>query len=308
VPLSEFTWPLWRWATAAVVSRQNAVPLPGDGEEGLSAAAAPPPPPPGSGAAPPPPPQPRTVLALVPVWDLCNHASGECTSVFDVASRSIELRTMAAVGPGDQVRIYYGERPSSELVIYQGFIPDGPNGHDTVALQVPVASDDPLLPLKNALLRRVCGVAVTQTPDGTGAAVTLPCALGHDGAARPALSAAVQILCADKPAVAAMLRGGDLDHVLRVGPAVGDAGPAAPRVGEAAARVLAAAACAAALERLDDARRINDVANAAEAEAEAAAGGAAAAEEAARHVGLAERLVAVERKLLESAVALYSAA
>ena len=49
-----------------VLTRQNQIPVVGEQVEGME-------------------------LALIPIWDMCNHVEGEITTFFDVKSDSLEF-------------------------------------------------------------------------------------------------------------------------------------------------------------------------------------------------------------------------
>ena len=108
------TFARFRWALAATITRQNEVPLSAFGQA--------------AGAC----------LALIPVWDMCNHAPAGGTETALVQAggdAALECAALRAHGVGDEVRIFYGPRPSSELLLYSGFVPaPGTNIHDKSVL------------------------------------------------------------------------------------------------------------------------------------------------------------------------------
>lgn len=114
-----FTLALFRWALATAITRQNEVPA------ALGA----------------------TTLALIPLWDMCNHHPSKETDTRFVAAEStsaggaLECRALKPIAEGAPVHIFYGERPSSELLLYSGFVP---------APQEALAPEAPGAPLANA--------------------------------------------------------------------------------------------------------------------------------------------------------------
>ena len=120
------SYDLFKWALAATITRQNEVPAP-------------------SGS---------PVLALIPVWDFCNHApAGETETSFvataqpaggptgeSSSSRALECRALVPITGGSEVHIFYGCRPSSELLVYSGFVSTA-NLYDQVALRLSLHQD-----------------------------------------------------------------------------------------------------------------------------------------------------------------------
>lgn len=81
---------------ASVTTRQNKVPLKGDD---------------GSHD-----------LALIPLWDMCNHTEGEITTGYDPITRQCVCYAAHPVAAGEEICIYYGPRPNSELLLHSGFV------------------------------------------------------------------------------------------------------------------------------------------------------------------------------------------
>jgi Rubisco LSMT substrate-binding/SET domain len=106
-----FTWRQFRWAIGAVLTRQNQIPS----EDRTHAE-----------------------LALIPLWDMCNHAaSGEITTYYNAETERLECSALSTLAPDDQVYIFYGPRPNSELLLYSGFaLADNP--HDATVIGVPL--------------------------------------------------------------------------------------------------------------------------------------------------------------------------
>jgi histone-lysine N-methyltransferase SETD3 len=126
------TFAQWRWALAAVFTRRNSIPA-------------------AHGA----------VLALIPVWDMCNHRSkGELTTGFDEQGKQVVCRAMERVESGKQVFIFYGQRSHADLLVNNGFLPDAedergdgcPNSSDYFSLRLSLNPNDALFARKKALL------------------------------------------------------------------------------------------------------------------------------------------------------------
>ena len=138
---------LFRWTLATTLTRQNEIPV--SVTEAASGA--------GSGAG-----SGAVALALIPGWDMLNHSAEACASVEtsfeanqtkdpDLASTAArgdcdagsgsgsgdpEVRAAAgnagclvcratrALRRGEEVHMFYGPRPTQELLVYSGFVPD----------------------------------------------------------------------------------------------------------------------------------------------------------------------------------------
>jgi len=61
-------------------------------------------------------------VALIPVYDLYNHEEGEITTSYALGSDLLKVTAIRDFKTGEQVKIFYGNRPNSELLLYQGFI------------------------------------------------------------------------------------------------------------------------------------------------------------------------------------------
>ncbi|GBG27738.1 Histone-lysine N-methyltransferase setd3 [Hondaea fermentalgiana] len=124
--MPKLNYGLFLWALEIAMTRQNPVPLEADPSQ--------------------------HGLALIPVFDMCNHDEGKHTASFDMASDMLECAAMHAFAKGDEFRIFYGPRPNDTLLVYAGFcMPPGENKHDVVMEQINLRGDDPLLPLKLTL-------------------------------------------------------------------------------------------------------------------------------------------------------------
>jgi protein-histidine N-methyltransferase len=146
--VDNFSYSNFEWAVSVVMTRQNRLPSAGPGR---------------------PP-----ALALVPVWDMCNHAAGPHTTsvVLDPATDTarVECGAMRAFVEGEAITIYYGRRPNSELLLYSGFVQPG-NEHDSVL--VPVAFDGTdrrenvakVVLLRRQLVEQAGGTVITGTDE-----------------------------------------------------------------------------------------------------------------------------------------------
>lgn len=112
--INAFTWDEFIWAMSAVGSRQNQVPQ--WGHNALSE------------------------YALIPAWDMCNHDHGDLQTFWDVNSDSTESHAMRAYKKGEQVYIFYGPRPNSDLLLHAGFVYEN-NRFDALAIRVRLAPD-----------------------------------------------------------------------------------------------------------------------------------------------------------------------
>ncbi|KAK3913779.1 Actin-histidine N-methyltransferase [Frankliniella fusca] len=92
--------------------------------------------------------------ALIPLWDMCNHADGKLSTDFNVALDRSECVAWRAVPAGAQVFIFYGDRPNCDRLIHNGFVQPGA-ASDAVRVRLGVARADPLHAEKVALLQRL---------------------------------------------------------------------------------------------------------------------------------------------------------
>mmetsp|Transcript_9974 Transcript_9974/g.24887 ORF Transcript_9974/g.24887 Transcript_9974/m.24887 type:complete len:510 (+) Transcript_9974:67-1596(+) len=114
VSVENFTYENFEWAMCTVLSRQNAVPSSSaDSSENQA---------------------PKAMLALVPFYDMVNHAEGEMKTFFNPKENAIECAAMHDAKPNEQVFMCYGVRNNLEFLLYQGFV-YGEHKNDTT--QVP---------------------------------------------------------------------------------------------------------------------------------------------------------------------------
>eukprot|EP00038_Savillea_parva_P025586 m.48480 g.48480 ORF g.48480 m.48480 type:complete len:493 (+) comp6997_c0_seq2:221-1699(+) len=124
---SLFTFGDYKWAVSAVMTRQNRIPLGGTAYE------------------------PEFGLAMIPLWDMINHADGVVTSEHDIVTKVTECTAMRDYANGQQIFMFYGPRTNLELLLHSGFVmPD--NRHDYTTIKLGVGKADPLRALKVKLL------------------------------------------------------------------------------------------------------------------------------------------------------------
>lgn len=179
LPAARFTYANFVWAVSVVMTRQNSLPT-----------------------------RQPAVLALIPVWDMCNHAPGPHTTVVAVSpvdgTASVECRAMRAFAPGDVITIFYGARPNAQLLLFSGFVQPG-NNHDSLPLSVRIGADGGLGALKARLLGKA-GVAVTRLEGEGGWACGIVADADGDVGAGGLAVARVAVM--DKGALGALLRSG----------------------------------------------------------------------------------------------------
>ena len=160
---SLFTYDTFIWALSAVYSRQNMVPAletinspeyqaaiaeiqkQQSGESASTGAS--------SSVVEKLPPA-KSVLALIPGFDMFNHEAGEMTSDFVFERNNLVLKSMKALKSGEQAYMSYGDRPNSELLLQQGFVPDvSPSDH--LLFYMALSASDPLKQQKEAALKEV---------------------------------------------------------------------------------------------------------------------------------------------------------
>jgi hypothetical protein len=141
LPLDKFTYQLYRWAVAVVKTRQNEIPACSPDEpaapatevtEATASAEA------SSGSS-------RTALSLIPMWDMCNHSTtgGQITTFFNAQLLELEFSAMTGFQEGEQIRMCYGPRPNTELLMYSGFIQEEPaNEYDVLHIWMALPAVD----------------------------------------------------------------------------------------------------------------------------------------------------------------------
>ncbi|KAG3260396.1 SET domain containing 3 [Ictidomys tridecemlineatus] len=127
LPLKDsFTYEDYRWAVSSVMTRQNQIPT----EDGS-----------------------RVTLALIPLWDMCNHTSGLITTGYNLEDDRCECVALQDFRAGEQIYIFYGTRSNAEFVIHSGFFFDN-NSHDRVKIKLGVSKSDRLYAMKAEVLAR----------------------------------------------------------------------------------------------------------------------------------------------------------
>jgi len=92
-PLQCFTFEEYRWAVGIVMSRQNLIPVNGTPQ-----------------------------ITLVPLWDMINHDEGVFTTYYHSEDELTQCTAMRPFAAGEQIYMYYGPRPNSMFLQYQGFL------------------------------------------------------------------------------------------------------------------------------------------------------------------------------------------
>uniref|UniRef100_A0A8B9BBE2 protein-histidine N-methyltransferase n=2 Tax=Anser TaxID=8842 RepID=A0A8B9BBE2_9AVES len=127
LPLKDsFTYDDYRWAVSSVMTRQNQIPT----EDGS-----------------------RVTLALIPLWDMCNHTNGLITTGYNLEDDRCECVALQDFKAGEQIYIFYGTRSNAEFVIHSGFFFDN-NSHDRVKIKLGVSKSDRLYAMKAEVLAR----------------------------------------------------------------------------------------------------------------------------------------------------------
>ncbi|RHZ41685.1 hypothetical protein DYB31_008644 [Aphanomyces astaci] len=165
------------WALSVALTRQNNVPTPDD----------------------------PSALALIPGWDMCNHAIGDMTTYSD--SVSIHCDAMTSFAPGDEITICYGPRPNADLLVYSGFSLSHNPYNGPVSLVLPLLDQklDPLVKLRTMLLQKR-----NATISANGVHVQLDAQSGR--LTSRLYREQVQLLVLDKPSLAIALRR-DVDKI-----------------------------------------------------------------------------------------------
>ncbi|XP_007942800.2 actin-histidine N-methyltransferase [Orycteropus afer afer] len=127
LPLKDsFTFEDYRWAVSSVMTRQNQIPT----EDGS-----------------------RVTLALIPLWDMCNHTDGLITTGYNLEDDRCECVALQDFRAGEQIYIFYGTRSNAEFVTHSGFFSDN-NPHDRVKIKLGVSKSDRLYAMKAEVLAR----------------------------------------------------------------------------------------------------------------------------------------------------------
>ncbi|XP_064403787.1 actin-histidine N-methyltransferase-like [Halichondria panicea] len=104
------------WAVSAVMSRQNEIPEKADGS--------------------------NNVLALIPLWDLCNHTEGHMSTFYNLEEGTCDCYALEDTPTGEEFLIFYGSRANYDLLIHQGFV-FMRNKSDALQIRLGLSTDDP---------------------------------------------------------------------------------------------------------------------------------------------------------------------
>ncbi|KAJ8411800.1 hypothetical protein AAFF_G00154380 [Aldrovandia affinis] len=127
LPLKDaFTFDDYRWAVSSVMTRQNQIPT----EDGS-----------------------RVTLALIPLWDMCNHTNGLITTGYNLEDDRCECVALQDYKADEQIYIFYGTRSNAEFVIHNGFFYEN-NAHDRVKIKLGVSKSERLYAMKAEVLAR----------------------------------------------------------------------------------------------------------------------------------------------------------
>ncbi|XP_068607984.1 actin-histidine N-methyltransferase [Brachionichthys hirsutus] len=127
LPLKDnFTFDDYRWAVSSVMTRQNQIPT----EDGS-----------------------QVTLALIPLWDMCNHTTGLITTGYNLEDDRCECVALQDYKENEQIYIFYGTRSNAEFVIHNGFFYQD-NIHDRVKIKLGVSKSERLYAMKAEVLAR----------------------------------------------------------------------------------------------------------------------------------------------------------
>ncbi|KAM3595000.1 uncharacterized protein V6R79_016896 [Siganus canaliculatus] len=133
LPLKDsFTFDDYRWAVSTVMTRQNQIPT----EDGS-----------------------QVTLALIPLWDMCNHTNGLITTGYNLEDDRCECVALQDYKANEQIYIFYGTRSNAEFVIHNGFFYQD-NAHDRVKIKLGVSKSERLYAMKAEVLARA-GIPVS---------------------------------------------------------------------------------------------------------------------------------------------------
>ncbi|CAF98166.1 unnamed protein product, partial [Tetraodon nigroviridis] len=133
LPLKDsFTFDDYRWAVSSVMTRQNQIPT----EDGR-----------------------QVTLALIPLWDMCNHRNGLITTGYNLEDDRCECVALQDYKKNEQIYIFYGTRSNAEFVIHNGFFYQE-NAHDQVKIKLGISKSERLYAMKAEVLGRA-GIPVS---------------------------------------------------------------------------------------------------------------------------------------------------
>ncbi|OWR46539.1 histone-lysine N-methyltransferase setd3 like protein, partial [Danaus plexippus plexippus] len=122
-----FTFDNYRWAVSTVMTRQNNI------VQGTAF---------------------TLTNAFIPLWDMCNHKHGKITTDFNLELNRGECYALQDYRRDEQIFIFYGARPNSDLFLHNGFVyPD--NDYDSLSIALGISPNDALRNGKVNLLNKL---------------------------------------------------------------------------------------------------------------------------------------------------------
>ncbi|CAL8291661.1 unnamed protein product [Gadus morhua 'NCC'] len=101
----------------------------------------------------------RVTLALIPLWDMCNHTNGLITTGYNLEDDRCECVALQDYKENEQIYIFYGTRSNAEFVVHSGFFFQD-NAHDRVKIKLGVSKSERLYAMKAEVLARA-GIAAS---------------------------------------------------------------------------------------------------------------------------------------------------
>ncbi|XP_050540715.1 actin-histidine N-methyltransferase-like isoform X2 [Daktulosphaira vitifoliae] len=132
-----FTYEYYRWAVSTLMSRQNTIPSSDNSSE--------------------------TVNALIPLWDMFNHHSGNLSTDFVKTDNVCVCYADRDYSADEQVCIFYGVRTNADFLVHNGFVYTD-NEHDALKIRLGVSKSDPLYGLRLQLLQTLSLPALAEFP------------------------------------------------------------------------------------------------------------------------------------------------
>lgn len=136
----KFTYDLYCWAVSTVMTRQNLIPIVTSVETEKSDV-------------------PITKPALIPFWDMANHANGHITTSYNLELKQVESYSLAAYKKGEQIFIYYGNRSNTDLLVHNGFVFQN-NQDESINIHLSLSTADKLFTERSQLLEKL-GIPVS---------------------------------------------------------------------------------------------------------------------------------------------------
>jgi hypothetical protein len=122
------------WGVSSVTTRINHLPNPLDTSEN---------------------PEPE-IMSMIPLWDLCNHEEElrQVSTDFDASKKKLICYSPKDYSKDAEFKIFYGNRNSTEYLVYNGFVPEGYRD-DTYYLELGIGINDNCYARKKAVLGHV---------------------------------------------------------------------------------------------------------------------------------------------------------